>query len=132
MAGQWGTFKTTVALDMSVCVMADLPFANRFRIKRRGAVLYFALEGEAMLAARLSVIAEHRGVTRQLPFAWRSDCPPLTNKDAAEALCDIASEAAADLERDHNMPVALIWVDTVITRRGTTKAMITTRPHRKK
>ncbi|MFZ2079603.1 MAG: AAA family ATPase, partial [Xanthobacteraceae bacterium] len=29
MSGQWGTFKTTVALDISVCVMAGLPFARR-------------------------------------------------------------------------------------------------------
>jgi hypothetical protein len=42
MSGQWGTFKTTVALDMSVCIMADLPFADRYCVKRRGAVLYLA------------------------------------------------------------------------------------------
>ena len=59
MAGQWGTFKTTVALEASVCVMADLPFAGRYRVKRRGAVLYIALEGEGMLSARLSAIAAH-------------------------------------------------------------------------
>ena len=53
VAGQWGTFKTTVALDLSVCVMADLPFAGQRRVKRRGAVLYIALEGEGMLPARL-------------------------------------------------------------------------------
>ena len=51
VAGQWGTFKTTVALDVSVCVMADLPFAGQYRVKRRGAVLYIALEGEGMLSA---------------------------------------------------------------------------------
>ena len=62
-AGQWGTFKTTVALDVSVSVMAQLPFAERYRVKRRGAVLYIALEGESMLAARLAAIAAHRGVS---------------------------------------------------------------------
>jgi AAA domain len=34
LSGQWGTFKTTVALDLSVSIMADQPFAGRYRIKR--------------------------------------------------------------------------------------------------
>ena len=71
VSGQWRTFKTTVALDVSVCVMADLLFAGRHRVKRRRAVLYIALEGESMLAARLSAIAGHRGVRGPLPFVRR-------------------------------------------------------------
>ena len=118
MAGQWGTFKTTVALDVSVSVMAQLPFAGRHRVKRRGAVLYIALEGEGMLSARLSAIAAHRHVTGRLPFAWRGDCPALTNKNAASALCAIADEAAADLGHNFGLPVVLIWIDTVITAAG--------------
>ena len=115
MSGQWGTFKTTVALDLSVCVMADLPFANRYRVKRPGAVLYLALEGEGMLSARLSAIAAHHGATGALPFAWRGDCPALMDKNAPDTLCGIANEAAADLKRRFGLPVALIWIDTLIT-----------------
>jgi AAA domain len=118
VAGQWGTFKTTVALEVSVCVMADLPVTGRYRVKRRGAVLYIALEGESMLSARLAAIAAHRGVSGPLPFAWRGDCPALTNKDAATALCAIADEAAAHLDRSFGLPVVLIWIDTVITAAG--------------
>ena len=59
-------------------------------VKRPGAVLYLALEGAGMLLARLSAIAAHRGVTGPLPFAWRDDCPALTDKNAADALCAIA------------------------------------------
>jgi hypothetical protein len=118
VAGQWGTFKTTVALDVSVCVMADLPFAGRYRVKRRGAVLYIALEGEGMLPARLSAIAAYHEVTGPLPFAWRGDCPALTSKDAVTSLCTIADEAAVDLDRNFRLPVVLIWIDTVITAAG--------------
>jgi hypothetical protein len=85
MAGQWGAFKTTIALDLSVCVMGNLPFAGRYYIKRPGAVLYLALEGAGMLPTRLSAIATHSSVSGPLPFAWRGDCPPLTAKNAAEA-----------------------------------------------
>jgi hypothetical protein len=112
IAGQWGSFKTSVALDLSVCVMAKLRFAGRYDVKRRGAVLYLALEGEGMLPARLSAIAAHHGVTGPLPFAWRGDCPTLTDKNAADALCAIASEPAVNLKRQFELPVSLIWIDT--------------------
>ena len=104
VSGQRRTFKTTVALDVSVCVMADLLFAGRYRVKRRRAVLYIALEGESMLAARLSAIAGHRGVRGPLPFARRGDCPALTAKDAVTSLCAFADEAAADLDRSFGLP----------------------------
>ncbi|MGA8653789.1 MAG: AAA family ATPase [Xanthobacteraceae bacterium] len=104
VSGQWRTFKTTVALDVSVCVMADLLFAGRYRVKRRRAVPYIALEGESMLAARLSAIAGHRGVRGPLPFARRGDCPALTAKDAVTSLCAFADEAAADLDRSFGLP----------------------------
>ncbi len=118
MSGQWGAFKTTVALELSVCVMRNLPFAGRYPIKRPGAVLYLALEGSGMLPARLSAIAAHHGVTGSLPFAWRADCPMLTSKNAADVLCAIANEAGADLRRRFELPVSLIWIDTLITAAG--------------
>jgi hypothetical protein len=105
LPGQWGTFKTTVALHASVCVTAGLSFAGRYRVKRRGAVLYIALEGEGMLSTRLSAIAAHCGVSGPLPFAWRGDCPALSNKNAAAELCAIADEAVAYLDRNFGLPV---------------------------
>ena len=107
-----------VALETSVCVMAELPFAGRYRVKRRGAVLYIVLEGEGMLCARLSAIAAHRGITGPLPFARRGNCPALTNKDATAELCAIVDEATAELDRNFGLPVVLIWIDTVITAAG--------------
>ena len=118
LSGMWGTFKTTVALDMSICVMADLPFASRYKIKRRGAVLYFALEGEGAVPARLSAIAGHHGITGPLPFAWRGNCPPLVDKNSTDLLCGIANEAASDLDKKFSLPVSLIWLDTMITAAG--------------
>jgi hypothetical protein len=115
LAGQWGAFKTTVALDISVCVMAGLPLAGRYPVKRRGAVLYFALEGAGMLAARLSAIAKSHSVDGPLPFAWRADCPALMGKEAPDTLSSIANEAAAYLYRKFGLPVSLIWIDTLVT-----------------
>ena len=86
LSGQWGTYKTTVALDLCVSVMSAIPFAGRYRIKRPGAALYLAVEGAGMLLHRLKTIAAQQNVHDPLPFAWRSDCPPLVAKDAAEML----------------------------------------------
>jgi hypothetical protein len=109
IAGQWGTYKTSTALDIAVSIMADIPFAGRYRIKRRGAVLFIALEGESMLSARLKAIADDRGVAGALPFAWRGYCPALTDSDAADTFCALVNKAA------FNLPVVMIVVDTLIT-----------------
>jgi RecA-family ATPase len=115
IAGQWGTYKTTVALDFAISIMAATAFAQRYRIKRQGAVLYVALEGEGMLAARLNAVATHRNVGGALPFAWRGDCPALTDNDAAEALCTLTDQAAAELKRQFDLPLALVVIDTMVT-----------------
>jgi len=78
IAGQWGTYKTTLALDLSVSVMTGTPFAQRFAVKRRGGVAYLALEGIGGLPSRLTAIARQRGCAQALPFAYRPDCPALT------------------------------------------------------
>ena len=115
MSGQWGTFKTTTAIYICVSVMTGQPFAGRYRVKRRGAVLFIALEGEHMLSSRLTIIAGHHGVTGALPFAWRGDCPPLTDESAVESLCALADEAGREIMKRFNLPIAAIFVDTVIT-----------------
>jgi AAA domain len=118
VSGQWGSFKTTAALDLSVAVMTAEPFAGQYRIKRRGGVLYFATEGAGTLQARLAAIARHRGAPDELPFAWRSDCPMLTDKDAGKTIVKMVDDAAAHFEHAYGVPVTLIWVDTYITAAG--------------
>jgi hypothetical protein len=114
--GQWGMFKTTLALDFSVSVMTGLPFAGRYKVKRAGAVAYFALEGAGVIGARLSAIARHRGIITPLPFAWRDACPPLTADNAAEDICKLLHQA--EIEQRFQLPLALIWVDTMIAAAG--------------
>jgi AAA domain len=118
LSGQWGSYKTTVALDLSVSVMTGLPFAGQYRVKRKGAVLYFAMEGAGTLQTRLAAIAKARGAAHQFPFAWRGDCPMLTDKRAAEIMIGYVAEAAAHFEQTYDLPVALLWVDTMITAAG--------------
>jgi hypothetical protein len=111
LSGQWGTFKTTAALEISLAVMTEVLFANQYRIKRKGAVAYFAAEGAASIEPRLAAIAKERGFEGELPFAWRDNCPALTDPDAAESICRMIKEVEAQL----GQPVVLVWIDTIVT-----------------
>ena len=118
LAGQWGSFKTTAALDLSLSVMTGTAFASQYRVKRKGAVLYFAVEGSGTLKARLEAIARYRGAPEKLPFAWRGECPLLTAKDAGQAIVKCVDEAAVHFEHAYGLPITLIWIDTYVTAAG--------------
>lgn len=118
MAGQWGIYKTTNALDLSISVMSGQPFAGHYRVKRRGGVLYFAPEGAGQINTRLHGAQQHRGVSGKLPFALHRECPPLIDKHAADILCQWIADAAAIFERDFGLPASLVWFDTVVTAAG--------------
>ena len=112
LSGQWGSYKTTVALYMSVAIMTGVDFAGKYRIKRRGAVLYLAAEGSSTLQHRLGNVAEACDAPDKLPFAWRSDCPPLTDSRTAVALTRYVEEAKAHFLATYELPVVVLWVDT--------------------
>jgi AAA domain len=118
LSGQWGSFKTTAALDLSVAVMTGQAFAGQYRIKRPGAVLYIAPEGAGTLQSRLAAIARHRGAGAKLPFAWRGDCPLLTDKTAGLTIARYVAEAATHFEQVYGLPIALVWVDTYMAAAG--------------
>jgi hypothetical protein len=122
ISGQWGLYKSTAALDLSVSVMTGTPFANRFIVKRQGGVAYFAVEGSTGLQSRLDTAASERDITNTLPFAWRADCPPLMAADALVQLTRMAKEAEQEIKRRFGVPLVLIFVDTIIAAAGYAKA----------
>src|SRR5262245_52266581 len=87
LSGQWGTYKTIIALDLSLSAMTTAPFAGQFKVKRTGGVLYFSPEAARSIRPRLTAIARQRGIAGPLPFAVCGYCPPLTSKDAAREMC---------------------------------------------
>jgi CheY-like chemotaxis protein len=118
LSGQWGTFKTTIALDVSLSVMTGAPFADRYRVKRQGAVAYVALEGANMMGTRLAALANARGVTdHPLPFFWCDTCPSLTSPNAANEI--VAALSQLPLAGRH---LSLVWVDTIATAAGYSKS----------
>jgi RecA-family ATPase len=117
LSGQWGTFKTTIALDVSLAVTTGAPFADRYRVKRQGAVAYVALEGANMMGTRLSALAKARGVTGPLPFFWCDSCPSLTAPNAANEIV-----AALHHLQLAETPLSLIWIDTIAAAAGYSKS----------
>jgi hypothetical protein len=122
ISGQWGTYKTTVALDVAVSVMTGTPFAGRYAVRRSGGVAYLALEGAGGLASRLTAIARTRGCTEALPFLYRSDCPALTAPDALNKLAAMIVRAANLIRGKFDVPTVLVFVDTVVTAAGYSKS----------
>jgi hypothetical protein len=119
LSGQWGTFKTTIALDLSISVMTGTPFADRYRIKRQGAVAYIALEGAGMIGTRLATLAKARGFDEPLPFIWCDTSPALTSPNAAN---EIVAGLQSGIEQLSAKPLSLIWIDTIATAAGYNKS----------
>jgi hypothetical protein len=55
LSGQWGTYKTFIAIKLAGAIGTGQPFAG-YATKRRGAVLYLAREGAGELPLRLEAL----------------------------------------------------------------------------
>jgi hypothetical protein len=119
LSGQWGTFKTTVALSLALSIMTGVLFAGRYRVKKPGGVIYFAPEGNGGIEYRLKALAEAAEITDVLPFAHRPDCPPLKDKKSVAPINALIDEAAAELKRTHNVDTVYAMFDTWAKAAGT-------------
>jgi hypothetical protein len=121
LAGQWGTYKTFVALDLCCWVMTRSLFAGH-TVHRQGGVLFIAAEGQDEVRVRLEGIAREKvakatpGDTRneaepvdptRMPFAWAEACPRLTADDALAKLRAMVSAAARGMRERFGLPLAL-------------------------
>src|SRR5262249_43936632 len=85
ISGQWGTYKTFVAIDLAAAVMTGSEFIQ-FPVSRRGGVLFFACEGQSEVAIRLTAAFGARGGTGRAPFAWQENCPRLLDPNASKIM----------------------------------------------
>lgn len=121
LSGQWGTYKTFVALDLAVAVMTGSTFI-KFPTVRRGGVLFIALEGESEIAVRLEAALEAKGFTGKAPFAWITECPRLLDPKAPETLAGMVKQAAERMHAHFGLPISLVIVDTMTKAAGYTKS----------
>jgi hypothetical protein len=120
IAGQWGTYKTFVGNDLAAAVMTSGTFI-KFPVRRKGAVLFFAVEGQSEVAIRITAAYEARGGTGRAPFAWVENCPRLLDPNADKILAAMVKQANELMLKEFGLPVALIIIDTAGKAAGYTK-----------
>ena len=116
-----GNIKTFVAIDMAAAVITETPFLG-FPVVRRGGVLFFAMEGQNEVTKRTIAALAARGHTDKLaPFAWIDTCPRLLDPAASDETAVMVAAAAGHMQREFDLPVALVIVDTAGKAAGFTK-----------
>jgi hypothetical protein len=120
ISGQWGTYKTFVADDLSAALMTATPFANK-QVTRKGGVLFLACEGQNEVNIRLTAAFRKRGGTGNAPFAWAQSCPRLLDPNAGKILAAMVQHAAVKMMQDFGLPVAMAVIDTAGKAAGLSK-----------
>jgi hypothetical protein len=118
LSGQWGAFKTFVALELASALITGTPFVGH-RVKRQCGVMFVAAEGAGEVRLRLNAVVEHKcsGVKRA-PFLWFDKTPALLQQGAAEKLSAMARQTHHFLTHEFGLPLGLIVVDTISNAAG--------------
>ena len=119
IGGQFGLGKTYVGADASAAVMTGGQFAGE-PVIRKGAVLWFAAEGESEIEERVRAAIENKfGGSGLQPFARQAGgVPLLTDSHVLEKLKAYAQEAAKRARDTFDLPLALIVIDTLSAAAG--------------
>jgi AAA domain len=118
LSGQWGTYKSFVALELATTLMTAQPFLGGM-IKRQCGVLFLAAEGADEMRLRLNAaVREKCGDMPRAPFRWYETAPVLLHKGAVEKLVAMARQAEASLIAEFGLPLGLIIIDTIVVSAG--------------
>jgi hypothetical protein len=120
--GQSGTGKTFQALHLGTCLIPDCDkgfYIDRYRIKRKGGVLYFALEGKTAFPSRVDaafkdVMSKQMklGERGRLPFAWNFYQPYLLER-GPDLMIKIAEDEAITMRHEFGVDLVAIFIDTL-------------------
>ena len=120
LSGQWGTFKSFMALELSASVMTGQPFLDRL-VKRQCGVLFLAAEGQSEMRPRLeALVREKCGGMARAPFRWFEDVPLLLQPDGLSLLVAMGKLAAESLQQEFGLPLGLVLIDTIAASAGFT------------
>ena len=118
LAGQWGTYKSFIALELATALMTAQPFLGGM-VKRQCGVLFLAAEGADEMRLRLNAaVREKCGDMPRAPFRWYETAPVLLQKGAVEKLAAMARQAEASLIAEFGLPLGLIIIDTIVVSAG--------------
>jgi hypothetical protein len=117
ISGQWGTYKTFVAIELAGAIMTGSTFLGR-PISRKGGVLFLAAEAHSQLRIRVDALHTKISPNDKLPFTDVAECPCLLDKDAAARIIAIAQRAAAKIRAAFDLPLVAIIIDTITAAAG--------------
>src|SRR5262249_38972728 len=120
LAGQWGTYKSFMALELAGSVMLGQPFVGRV-VKRRSGVLYLAAEGQEEIRLRIEALMRSKYGNPdpvEVPFSWYKTAPMLLQPGAADRLVAMAQQAELAMQARHGLPLGLLILDTITASAG--------------
>src|SRR5262249_60398405 len=120
--GQSGSGKTFHALHLAARLVPDYKqdsYIDRYRINRKGGVLYFVLEGKPAFPMRVAAAFEDAlgkqmqfGDRPKVPFAWNTFEPNLFNNGPG-ALIKLVERDAAKMRHEYGVDLVAIFLDTM-------------------
>ena len=115
--------KTFVAISLAASVASGLPFAGR-AVLRRGAVLWFAAEGEREVDKRVRAAVKALGCDpeEQPIYVQIASVPKLLSNGGEAAVMQIARQAERAAKAEFSLPLVLIAFDTMIKSAGYKKS----------
>jgi AAA domain/CHC2 zinc finger len=122
LSGQWGTYKTFVALDLACAGMSGTEIFGS-EIDRCGGTLFYAAEGESEIPVRLQAAIENRcPVFKEgAPFAWITTAEMTLNlldPDSVAKFIACAKRVDVEMRVRFKMPLVLVEIDTVVATAG--------------
>jgi AAA domain-containing protein len=107
--GRWKSFKSFVALDLAWHIALGGTWAGH-KIKRRGAVLYVACEGQSGMRKRIMAYKHAHGDDELPPFWLIEGRPDFGRPPLSGDVVDLVTGKAMSL---HDLDVALVIIDTL-------------------
>jgi hypothetical protein len=123
LSGQWGTFKTFMAIELAATVItAGCQFCSRQLVEPCG-VLTLATEGTFELRDRINAAVHDKYPDMaRAPICWRESCPTLLTNGATEQLIKVVKEAADECAARFQLPLGLVIIDVLADAAGYAKA----------
>jgi hypothetical protein len=118
LSGQWGTYKSFMALELAAALMTCQPFIDRI-IERQCGVLFLLAEGAEEIRVRLeATVREKCGAMPRAPFRWYETCPVLLAPGSLDKLVAMARQADESLRAEFGLPLGLVVIDTMAASAG--------------
>ncbi|MDF2810386.1 MAG: hypothetical protein K0S56_1417 [Microvirga sp.] len=117
LAGQSGSGKTFLAVDLAVSLAAGLPFFGR-KVSERVGVVILAAEGESTMALRVHAACVHKSLNMPLPLSWQGDVPNLAASREIDEMVGRLRAVDERFQQEHDVRLGCVVIDTLAAAFG--------------